>query len=213
MEEQITKLLDKLNGLIDVIPQAYEVVRKQYIIHEVLNNLLGAIILCAVCIGGAIVLYMFREASVSKQLHRKPLRTVKLETIDDEVYYYTHNVVGDRHIKLYVTKDEEDFQFYTRNEDGQFIKYKDKFTQRINEPEHSEWLGYISNYEARVDFEDDYNLAKKYNACQTEHKKVKGRLVILTIVLITLAVLGIGLFVADAYLAPDINFLEYLGGK
>ena len=25
-------------------------------------------------------------------------------------------------------------------------------------------------------------------------------------------VVGIGLFVADAYLAPDINFLEYLGG-
>lgn len=52
MEEQVTKLLEKINGLVDVIPQVYEVVRKQYVIHNLLSELIGALMLCAICVGG-----------------------------------------------------------------------------------------------------------------------------------------------------------------
>lgn len=62
------------------------------------------------------------------------------------------------------------------------------------------------------DTKDDYDLAKDYNTQRIQYKKVRRTLVILTCVLISLVISGIGLFVADAYLAPDINFLEYLGG-
>ena len=111
-------------------------------------------------------------------------------------------------------KDEQGFQFYTRDEDGRFIEYEDEVTLRLvgDELMRDGWLGYISNRKVHADFKDDYDLAKEYNTKQTQHKKVRRILVILTCVFITLCVIGIGLFIADAYLAPDINFLEYLGG-
>ena len=196
MEEQVTKLLEKINGLVDVIPQVYEVVRKQYVIHNLLSELIGALMLCAICVGGVIELYWIREANMSKQLRGKSLGTVELETIDGKVHYYINYTVDGEHFKLYVTKDEQGFQFYTRDEDGRFVEYEDEVTHR----------------KIHADFKDDYDEAKDYHTRQTQHKKVRRMLVILTTVLITLCVIGIGLFVADAYLAPDINFLEYLGG-
>ena len=214
MEEQITKLLEKINGLVDVIPQVYEVVRKQYVIHNLLSELIGVLMLCAICVGGVIVLYWIREANMSKQLRGKSLGTVELETIDGKVHYYINHTVDGEHFKLYVTKDEQGFQFYTRDEDGRFIEYEDEVTLRLVGDElmrDGVWLGYISN-EVHADFKDDYDEAKDYHTRQTQHKKVRRTLVILTCVLITLCVIGIGLFIADAYLAPDINFLEYLGG-
>lgn len=214
MEEQITKLLEKLNGLVDVIPQVYEVVRRQYVIHNILREIIGALMLCIICVGGVIVLYWIREGSMSKQLRGKRLGTVELETIDGKVHYYINHTVDGEHFKLYTTKDEQGFQFYTRDEDGRFIEYEDEVTLRLvgDELMRDGWLGYISNRKVHADFKDDYDLAKEYNTKQTQHKKVRRILVILTCVFITLCVIGIGLFIADAYLAPDINFLEYLGG-
>lgn len=214
MEEQITKLLEKLNSLVDVIPQVYEVVRKQYVIHNILREIIGALMLCIICVGGVIVLYWIREGSMSKQLRGKRLGTVELETIDGKVHYYINHTVDGEHFKLYTTKDEQGFQFYTRDEDGRFIEYEDEVTLRLvgDELMRDGWLGYISNRKVHTDFKDDYDLAKEYNTKQTQHKKVRRILVILTCVFITLCVIGIGLFIADAYLAPDINFLEYLGG-
>lgn len=214
MEEQITKLLEKLNSLVDVIPQVYEVVRKQYVVHNLLSELIGALMLCAICVGGVIVLYWIREANMSKQLRRKRLGAVELETIDGKVHYYTNHTVDGEYFKLYVTKDEQSFQFYTRDEDGRFIEYEDEVTLRLvgDELMRDGWLGYISNREIHTDFKDDYDLAKDYNTQRIQYKKVRRTLVILTCVLISLAILGISLFIADAYLAPDINFLEYLGG-
>lgn len=179
MEEQITKLLEKLNGLVDVIPQVYEVVRKQYVIHNILSEIIGALILCTICVGGVIVLYWIREGNMSKQLRGKRFGTVELETIDGKVHYYINHTADGECFKLYITKDE---------------------------------LGYISNRKVHADFKDDYDLAKEYNTKQIQYKKVRRTLVILTCVFITLCVIGIGLFIADAYLAPDVNFLEYLGG-
>ena len=214
MEEQVIKLLEKINGLVDVIPQVYEVVRKQYVIHNLLSELIGALMLCAICVCGVFVLYWIREANMSKQLRGKRLGTVELETIDGKVHYYINHTVDGEHFKLYVTKDEQCFQFYTRDEDGRFIEYEDEVTLRLvgDELMRDGWLGYISNRKVHADFKDDYDLAKEYNTKQTQHKKVRRTLVILTCALITLCVIGIGLFIADAYLAPDINFLEYLGG-
>lgn len=214
MEEQITKLLEKLNGLVDVIPQVYEVVRRQYVIHNILSEIIGALMLCTICVGGVIVLYWIREGNMSKQLRRTRLGTVELETIDGKVHYYINHTVDGEHFKLYTTKDEQGFQFYTRDEDGRFIEYEDEVTIRLagDELMRDGWLGYISNRKVHADFKDDYDLAKEYNTKQTQHKKVRRILVILTCVFITLCVIGIGLFIADAYLAPDINFLEYLGG-
>lgn len=213
MEEQITKLLEKLNSLVDVIPQVYEVVRKQYVIHNLLSELIGALMLCAICVGGVIVLYWIREGSMSKQLRGKRLRTVELETIDGKVHYYINHAVDGEHFKLYVTKDEQSFQFNTRDEDGRFIEYEDEVTRRLvgDELMRDGWLGYISNRKIHADFKDDYDEAKDYHTRQTQYKKVRKTLIILTCVFITLCVIGIGLFIADAYLAPDINFLEYLG--
>lgn len=214
MEEQITKLLEKLNGLVDVIPQVYEVVRKQYVIHNILSEIIGALILCTICVGGVIVLYWIREGNMSKQLRGKRLGTVELETIDGKVHYYINHTVDGEHFKLYVTKDEQSFQFYTRVEDGRFIEYEDEVTLRLagDELMRDGWLGYISNSKIHADFKDDYDLATDYNTQLIQHKKVRRTLVILTCAFITLCVTGIGLFIADAYLAPDINFLEYLGG-
>lgn len=214
MEEQITKLLEKLNSLVDVIPQVYEVVRKQYVIHNILREIIGALILCTICVGGVIVLYWIREANMSKQLRGKSLGTVELETIDGKVHYYINHTVDGEHFKLYVTEDEQGFQFYTRDEDGRFIEYEDEVTLRLvgDELMRDGWLGYISNREIHTDFKDDYDEAKDYNTQQTQYKRVRRTLVILTCVLISLVILGIGLFIADACLAPDINFLEYLGG-
>lgn len=229
MEEQITKLLEKLNSLVDVIPQVYEVVRKQYVVHNILSEIIGALMLCIICVGGVIVLYWIREGSMSKQLRGKRLGTVELETIDGKVHYYINHTVDGEHFKLYVTKDEQSFQFYTRVEDGRFIEYEDEVTLRLagcfilydnnvtqrlagDEFIHHDGLAYISNREIHTDFKDDYDEAKDYNIQQTQHKNVRRMLVILTCALITLCVIGIGLFIADAYLAPDINFLEYLGG-
>lgn len=214
MEEQITKLLEKLNSLVDVIPQVYEVVRKQYVIHNVLSELIGALMLCTICVGGVFVLYWIREANMSKQLRRTRLGTVELETIDGKVHYYINHTVDGEYFKLYVTKDEQGFQFHTRDEDGRFIEYEDEVTLRLvgYELMRDGWLGYISNREIHADFKDDYDEAKDYHTRQTQHKKVRKTLIILTCVFITLCVVGIGLFIADAYLAPDINFLEYLGG-
>ena len=76
---------------------------------------------------------------------------------------------------------------------------------------HHDGLAYISNNTMHADFKDDYDVAQDYNTQQTQYKKVRRLLVILTCVLISLVILGIGLFIADACLAPDINFLEYLG--
>ena len=213
MEEQITKLLEKLNSLVDVIPQVYEVVRKQYVVHNILSEIIGALMLCIICVGGVIVLYWIREGSMSKQLRGKRLGTVELETIDGKVHYYINHTVDGEHFKLYVTKDEQGFQFHTRDEDGRFIEYEDEITLRLTGYElmRDGWLGYISNREMHADFKDDYDEAKDYNTQQTQYKKVRRTLVILTCALITLCVIGIGLFIADAYLAPDINFLEYLG--
>ena len=214
MEEQITKLLEKLNSLVDVIPQVYEVVRKQYVVHNILSEIIGALMLCIICVGGVIVLYWIREGSMSKQLRGKRLGTVELETIDGKVHYYINHTVDGEHFKLYVTKDEQSFQFYTRVEDGRFIEYEDEVTLRLAEDELmcDGWLGYISNRKIHADFKDDYDLAKDYNTQRIQYKKVRRTLVILTCVLISLVISGIGLFVADAYLASDINFLEYLGG-
>ena len=214
MEEQITKLLEKLNSLVDVIPQVYEVVRKQYVIHNILRELIGALMLCAICMIGVIVLYWIREANMSKQLRGKRLGTVELETIDGKVHYYINHTVDGEHFKLYVTEDEQGFQFYTRDEDGRFIEYEDEVTLRLvgDELMRDGWLGYTLNREIHADFKDDYDEAKDYNTQQTQYKRVRRTLVILTCALITLCVIGIGLFIADAYLAPDINFLEYLGG-
>lgn len=213
MEEQITKLLEKLNSLVDVIPQVYEVVRKQYVIHNILREIIGALILCTICVGGVIVLYWIREANMSKQLRGKSLGTVELETIDGKVHYYINHTVDGEHFKLYVTKDEQSFQFHTRDEDGNFVDYEDEITLRLAGDEfiHHDGLAYISNNTIHADFKDDYDLAKDYIAQQTQYKKVRRLLVILTCVFITLCVIGIGLFIADACLAPDINFLEYLG--
>ena len=213
MEEQITKLLEKLNSLVDVIPQVYEVVRKQYVVHNILSKIIGALMLCTICVGGVIVLYWIREGSMSKQLRGKRLGTVELETIDGKVHYYINHTVDGEHFKLYVTKDEQSFQFYTRVEDGRFIEYEDEVTLRLagDELMRDGWLGHISNRKIHTDFKDDYDEAKDYNTQQTQYKKVRRTLVILTCALITLRVIGIGLFIADAYLAPDINFLEYLG--
>ena len=228
MEEQVTKLLEKINGLVDVIPQVYEVVRKQYVIHNLLSELIGALMLCAICVGGVIVLYWIREANMSKQLRGKSLGTVELETIDGKVHYYTNHTVDGECFKLYITKDEQGFQFYTRDEDGNFVDYEDEITLRLagcfilydnnvtqrlagDEFIHHDGLAYISNNTIHADFKDDYDLAKDYIAQQTQYKKVRRLLVILTCVFITLCVIGIGLFIADACLAPDINFLEYLG--
>lgn len=229
MEEQITKLLEKLNSLVDVIPQVYEVVRKQYVIHNVLSELIGALMLCAICACGVFVLYWIREANMSKQLREKCLGAVELETIDGKVHYYINHTVDGEHLKLYITKDEQGFQFYTRDEDGRFIEYEDEVTLRLagyfivydNDVQqrlagdvliHHDGLAYISNNKIHVNFKDDYDEAKDYNTQQAQHKKIRRTLVILTCVFITLCVVGIGLFIADAYLAPDINFLEYLGG-
>ena len=214
MEEQITKLLEKLNSLVDVIPQVYEVVRKQYVVHNILSEIIGTLMLCIICVGGVIVLYWIREGSMSKQLRGKRLGTVELETIDGKVHYYINHTVDGEHFKLYVTRDEQGFQFHTRDEDGNFVEYEDEVTLRLvgDELMRDGWLGYISNRKVHADFKDDYDLAKEYNTKQTQHKKVRRTLVILTCALITLCVIGIGLFIADAYLAPDINFLEYLGG-
>lgn len=214
MEEQITKLLEKLNSLVDVIPQVYEVVRKQYVVHNILSEIIGALMLCIICVGGVIVLYWIREANMSKQLRRTRLGTVELETIDGKVHYYINHTVDGEHFKLYVTEDEQGFQFYTRDEDGRFIEYEDEVTLRLvgDELMRDGWLGYISNREIHADFKDDYDLAKDYNTQRIQYKKVRKTLIILTCVFITLCVVGIGLFIADAYLAPDINFLEYLGG-
>lgn len=214
MEEQITKLLEKLNSLVDVIPQVYEVVRKQYVVHNILSEIIGALMLCIICVGGVIVLYWIREGSMSKQLRGKRLGTVELETIDGKVHYYINHSVDGEHFKLYVTKDEQSFQFYTRVEDGRFIEYEDEVTLRLagDELMRDGWLGHISNRKIHTGFKDDYDEAKDYNTQQTQYKKVRRTLVILTCALITLCVIGIGLFIADAYLAPDINFLEYLGG-
>ena len=214
MEEQITKLLEKLNSLVDVIPQVYEVVRKQYVIHNILSEIIGALILCIICVGGVSVLYWIREGSMSKQLRGKRLGTVELETIDGKVHYYINHTADGECFKLYITKDEQSFQFYTRDEDGRFIEYEDEVTLRLagDELMRDGWLGYISNREVHADFKDDYDLAKEYNTKQIQYKKVRRTLVILTCVFITLCVIGIGLFIADAYLAPDVNFLEYLGG-
>lgn len=214
MEEQITKLLEKLNSLVDVIPQVYEVVRKQYVVHNILSEIIGALMLCIICVGGVIVLYWIREGSMSKQLRGKRLGTVELETIDGKVHYYINHTVDGEHFKLYVTKDEQSFQFYTRVEDGRFIEYEDEVTLRLagDELMRDGWLGYISHRKIHTDFKDDYDEAKDYNIQRIQYKKVRRTLVILTCVLISLVILGIGLFVADAYLAPDINFLEYLGG-
>lgn len=213
MEEQITKLLEKLNSLVDVIPQVYEVVRKQYVIHNLLSELIGALMLCAICVGGVIVLYWIREGNMSKQLRRTRLGTVELETIDGEVHYYTNHTVDGEHFKLYATKDEQGFQFYTRDEDGRFVEYEDEVTLRLvgDELMRDGWLCYISNRKMHADFKDDYDEAKDYNTQRKQYKKVRKTLIILTCVFITLCVIGIGLFIADAYLAPDINFLEYLG--
>lgn len=214
MEEQITKLLEKLNSLVDVIPQVYEVVRKQYVVHNILSEIIGALMLCIICVGGVIVLYWIREANMSKQLRRTRLGTVELETIDGKVHYYINHTVDGEHFKLYVTEDEQGFQFYTRDEDGRFIEYEDEVTLRLvgDELMRDGWLGYTLNREIHADFKDDYDEAKDYNTQQTQYKRVRRTLVILTCALITLCVIGIGLFIADAYLAPDINFLEYLGG-
>ena len=170
--------------------------------------------LCTICVGGVIVLYWIREGNMSKQLRRTRLGTVELETIDGKVHYYINHTVDGEHFKLYVTKDEQSFQFYTRVEDGRFIEYEDEVTLRLagDELMCDGWLGYISNREIHADFKDDYDLAKDYNTQRKQYKKVRKTLIILTCVFIMLCVIGIGLFVADAYLAPDINFLEYLGG-
>lgn len=229
MEEQITKLLEKLNGLVDVIPQVYEVVRRQYVIHNLLSEIIGTLMLCTICVGGVIVLYWIREGNMSKQLRGTRLGTVERETIDGKVHYYINHTVDGEHFKLYTTKDEQGFQFYTRDEDGRFIEYEDEVTLRLagyfivydngvhqrltgDELMYHDGLAYISNKKIHVNFKDDYDEAKDYNTQQTQYKKVRRTLVILTCVLIMLCVIGIGLFVADAYLAPDINFLEYLGG-
>lgn len=214
MEEQITKLLEKLNSLVDVIPQVYEVVRKQYVVHNILSEIIGALMLCIICVGGVIVLYWIREGSMSKQLRGKRLGTVELETIDGKVYYYTNHTANGEHFKLYVTRDEQGFQFHTRDEDGRFIEYEDEITLKLagDELMRDGWLGYISNRKVHADFKDDYDEAKDYNTQQTQYKRVRRTLVMLTCVFITLCVVGIGLFIADAYLAPDVNFLEYLGG-
>lgn len=214
MEEQITKLLEKLNSLVDVIPQVYEVVRKQYMIHNILSELIGTLMLCTICVGGVFVLYWIREANMSKQLRGKRLGTVELETIDGKVHYYINHTVDGEHFKLYVTRDEQGFQFHTRDEDGNFVEYEDEVTLRLagDELMRDGWLVYTLNREIHADFKDDYDEAKDYHTRQTQHKKVRRMLVILTCALITLCVIGIGLFIADAYLAPDINFLEYLGG-
>lgn len=213
MEEQITKLLEKLNSLVDVIPQVYEVVRKQYVIHNILREIIGALILCVICVGGMIISYMFREAGMSKQMRRKRLGAVKLETIKGEVHYYTNHTADGGRFKLYITKDEQGFQFYTRDEDGGFVEYEDSFTQKLTgrKPKRNSWIDYAVDDAIYDDFKDDYDLAKDYNTQQTQYKRVRRTLVILTCVLITLGLIGIGLFIADAYLAPDINFLEYLG--
>ena len=214
MEEQITKLLEKLNSLVDVIPQVYEVVRKQYVVHNILSEIIGALMLCIICVGGVIVLHWIREGSMSKQLRGKRLGTVELETIDGKVHYYINHTADGEHFKLYVTRDEQGFQFHTRDEDGNFVEYEDEVTLRLAGYEliRDGWLGYISNREIHTDFKDDYDEAKGYNTQQTQYKKVRRTLVVLTCVLVSLAILGISLFIADAYLAPDINFLEYLGG-
>lgn len=169
MEEQVTKLLEKINGLVDVIPQVYEVVRKQYVIHNLLSELIGALMLCAICVGGVIVLYWIREANMSKQLRGKSLGTVELETIDGKVHYYTNHTVDGEHFKLYVTKDEQGFQFYTRDEDGRFVEYEDEVTLRLagDELMCDGWLGYISNRKIHTDFKDDYDEAKDYNTPNT----------------------------------------------
>lgn len=137
----------------------------------------------------------------------------KLETISEEMLALEDTKLATEKELDRLSRDtsielpEPGTMFYSVLDSGEIFEYE--YDREYSDSAYL--LGRLFETEDEA-HKDDYDLAKDYHTRQTQHKKVRRMLVILTCALITLCVIGIGLFIADAYLAPDINFLEYLGG-